>query len=766
VGRLPGVRVAAPVLRENAEVLGPGGRRPVQLVGVTPRLVALGGEATQNLGAGASLLSGGVGLPSGVAGMVGARAGGTVTLAIGGVTHSIRVAVVLGSGAIGPVANSPIVVALLPVAQRLAGRPGRVSEVFIESQRGEESMVEGEVKRLAAGRLNVTVSDGELRLLEEAAKPNNQSTALLAAISVMVGFLLATNAMLLTVPERRRFVADLRVQGYDWRQIVLILGFEALALGAIASLVGVVLGDAVSQKFFHVPAYLAFAFPIGTQQVIQASSVLLAVGCGVFATLLASLRPVLDLWPSRPHDAVYRAAGDGSERIGRRLRAVLGGMGLFLVCAVAVLVFFLPDASVEGGVVLAVGSLLLIPIVFAGVAGALTRVTEHVRGSALIVATRELDATSTRSIALAGIAALAVYGSITVGGAQHDLIHGLDQATVQDWNTADVWVMSGENIFLTDGFRAGGASRALERSPDVASVRAYQGGFLDVGTHRLWIRARPPQSPTMLLSTQLIQGGLTHATQLLRQGGWAAVSSGFADEHHLTVGSVLTLPTPAGTARLGVAAITTNIGWSSGTITMSTSDYSRDWQTAEPVALAVTLKPGVSPTAGRRAVARIVEQALGPQPGLQVLTAGQRIAQIERNARQGLRSLSEIANLILLAAALAIAAALSASIWQRRARLASLKIVGYDRRQLWRALLLESVIVLGIGCAVGVVLGIYGHALASKALKLTTGYPAPFSLGGTQILLALTLVGSIALVVVALPGLLAARVPARTSLQE
>ena len=90
--------------------------------------------------------------------------------------------------------------------------------------------------------------------------------------------------------------------------------------------------------------------------------------------------------------------------------------------------------------------------------------------------------------------------------------------------------------------------------------------------------------------------------------------------------------------------------------------------------------------------------------------------------------------------------------WQRRARLASLKIQGYDTAQLWRALLLESAIVLGVGCAVGAVAGIYGHALASRWLRLATGFPAPFEVGLLRVLLTLALLAFIALAVIALPG--------------
>ena len=67
----------------------------------------------------------------------------------------------------------------------------------------------------------------------------------------MVGFLLAVNAMLLTVPERRRFIADMRMQGFDSAQMLLILGFQALLLGLIASLVGVALGEVLSRTLFH-----------------------------------------------------------------------------------------------------------------------------------------------------------------------------------------------------------------------------------------------------------------------------------------------------------------------------------------------------------------------------------------------------------------------------------------------------------------------------------------------------------------------------------
>src|ERR1035437_8280819 len=206
----------------------------------------------------------------------------------------------------------------------------------------------------------------------------------------------------------------------------------------------------------------------------------------------------------------------------------------------------------------------------------------------------------------------------------------------------------------------------------------------------------------------------------------------------------------------------TNLGWSPGAVIMNATDYSAHWQTADPSALEIDLRPGVDPAAGRL----VVQRALGQRPGLLVQSFGERQAQYAADSRQGLHALSEIATLLLIAAALAVASALSAAIWQRRASLASLKIQGYDTGQLWRAVLLESAIVLGVGAAVGAASGVYGHALASRWLRLTTGFPAPFSFGPGEVFLTLALLAIIALTVLSLPGLAAARAPARTSFQE
>ena len=104
--------------------------------------------------------------------------------------------------------------------------------------------------------------------------------------------------------------------------------------------------------------------------------------------------------------------------------------------------------------------------------------------------------------------------------------------------------------------------------------------------------------------------------------------------------------------------------------------------------------------------------------------------------------------------------ALGAAVWQRRARLAALKIQGFDDRQLWRALLIEGAIVLASAARSAPRSACYGHALANRYLEMTTGFPAPFSIAGGSLLLhARRWSCGIALAIYVVPGWAAARVP-------
>ena len=164
---------------------------------------------------------------------------------------------------------------------------------------------------------------------------------------------------------------------------------------------------------------------------------------------------------------------------------------------------------------------------------------------------------------------------------------------------------------------------------------------------------------------------------------------------------------------------------------------------------------------------REIERALGP--GSRADGAERRPAHRccrSRSAAQALARLTQIATLIPIVAILAMAAAIGAMIWQRRPRLAKLKLEGLPRVELWRTILLESLLLLGVGCLTGAIFGLYGQQLADRALAQTINFPVVYSLTVPTALSILALMIATALAILALPGYLAASVPASLALQD
>jgi putative ABC transport system permease protein len=752
VQRLPGVQSAAPVLEEQASVIGPAGEQSVDLIGTEPRFARLGGSLLSHFTAAQLAHQRGIALPASIAHKVGAGSLQTVTLRIGASQLQALVGAELTGSEIGALANSPVAVAPLAYAQQITDMTGRITRVFVLPRPGADSEVQKGLLRLAAGRLNVQPADFEATLFRSAALPTTESTALFAGLSALVGFLFAFNAMLLTVPRRRALVSDLRLDGYSPGTVIKVLLFDALVLGATASLLGLVLGEVLSIDFFHAnPSYLSFAFPVGSQRIVTWQSVAFAAAGGLLAATVGVLAPLRrEIFVARPLALGGRARAVG---VGDRGLA-LGGAGcLALTTAI---VIFAPRLAVAGVASLLVAMLLLLPGFLSAVLRGVERLFLDVRASAPFIAVRELRSTTTRTrtVAVAATGAVAVFGSVAIQGAHTNLLRGLYRLDHEVSGVADIWVAPPgvSNLLTTTPFPATHVS-ALMHLPGVGAVRLYRAGLLDYGQRRVWVLAPPRDAAEPVPAGQVVSGNVVQATARVRAGGWAVVSQTIADEQHLHIGQSFTLPAPRPTI-FWVAALSTNIGWSPGAIILNAGDYAQAWGSTEPSAYNVILTPGASPTR----VQREIQRALGPTSGLGVETAAQLNRRKEAATRQGLVQLTQISVMVLIGAVLAMAAAMGSMIWQRRARLAQLKLDGLSDGAVWRALLLESALLLGVGCSIGAAFGLYGQLVMTRALVTVTGYPVIFSLGLLIALGSFALVCAVAVAIVAIPGYIAARV--------
>jgi putative ABC transport system permease protein len=458
---------------------------------------------------------------------------------------------------------------------------------------------------------------------------------------------------------------------------------------------------------------------------------------------------LLDLRRGRAVDAVYLEGGEPGQALSYTAQVRLGLGGGVLVLATSGLLVFWPSAVVIATIGLALATLLVIPLCFRLLLGLAETIAVRMPGmNMLLVALRALRATTLRSLALAATGAIAVFGSVVAEGSHQDLLHGLYSDYAQYVASADLWIVNNNDDLATQSFSANGLPARVAAVRGVASVRSYQGSFLDFGGRRIWVIARTGTTPKMIPQSQIEEGSFALATARLRAGGWIAISKQLAQAHHVRSGT-LVLPTPTGPVPYRVAATTTNLGWSSGAAILNATDYSRAWATKDPSALEVSIRPGA-----------------GPNVALKVQTSGERAAQADALARQGLGRMNQITLLLMIAAALAMAAAMGAVIWQRRPTLASLRIQSFTPRQLRSILLYESALVLGAGCLTGAIAGVYGHLLSDRFLRLTTGFPVPFSAEGFQVVgITLVIVAS-TLAVLSVPGYIASKAPPRLALQE
>jgi putative ABC transport system permease protein len=477
-------------------------------------------------------------VPAPVASEIGARSLEPLKLQIGAESTPALLGLVLREAEIGQLVHSPVALAPLGYAQQLTKMPQRVTRVLVQARPGRQPAVKQGLERLAGGNINVVAASYDATLFDKAALPTNQSTSVFAAISALVGFLFAFNAMLITLPARRRLVNDLRLDGYGPKAILEVLLFDALVLGVVGSLLGLLLGDELSLRLFHAsPGYLSFAFAIGTQRIVTWQSIAIAVLGGFIAASLGVLAPLLGALLSSGEPSPRRAA------LARRFSVLLGASGTFiagilcLLLTTAILVLA-PGAVIIGIVSLTAALLLLLPALLRAVISLVDRATWGLRGRAPIVAVSELRTTWPRTVAIAATGAVAVFGIVAIDGAHADLQRGLDRSARDVSSPAEVWAFPPglNNLLATATFRAN-ALPALARAPGVRSVDLYRGSFLDYGERRVWISA-PPVGPGGLIPPhQLVKGKLALADAHLRQGGWAVISDAIAKEHGLSQGS-------------------------------------------------------------------------------------------------------------------------------------------------------------------------------------------------------------------------------------
>lgn len=693
--------------------------------------------STQIVGGGAGVIalnpmianippSSGLILPSNLASSLHVREGSIVTIDARGRQIRQIVGEVLGWETIGSLADSHLAFGSLNYAQRLLGLPGRVSMILIKTVSGKTRLAERELRRMIEPGMEVTNTTIATRLLNQALRPQDQSTLFFALLGTLVGVLLIVTTTMLTLADRRSDITQLRLMGFPTSKLVQIVLSQGVILGGAGSLLGIAIGWWLAVDVFRSnPEYLASAFSLGTGTIISIPLIIGLWWAGVIVTCACVGWALVD----RPSVVI-------SLTLRHRL---LAAAGVLLIMSLA----FVRSAPLLAALVLTLALFGSVP--------AWVNLVMRIAGRPVVWlkwmtrAAGTIRASPVRSVGLAATAAIGVFGATVAQGSHADLLRGLETGYAHYVQSADLWVASPGDSLATNSFPNVDISR-LRHVSGVTAARAYYGGWVDMAGRRVWLISRSGRN--MVPIGEIVHGRQS-AEQRLGSGGWVALSGQLAEEMDARIGSVVTIPTPSGPKQYRLAATTTNLGWSSGVLFLPAVDYVRYWPDAEPSAIEINGYPNLT----------VLQRLVGS--GLTVQTSVQRARTADALPRQGLERLSQIAWLLIISATFAVALALGASLWQRRGEFASQRLQSFTSTQLQKILVCEALLIVGSGAVLGAVAGIYGHFAADQYLHDSTGYPIAWTLGVFPVIGIVCLVAAATVLILVVPGRIATRSPLR-----
>ncbi|XRQ12796.1 ABC transporter permease [Actinomadura welshii] len=531
------------------------------------------------------------------------------------------------------------------------------------------------------------------------------------AVALLVAAFSIHNTFAVTTAQRTRESALLRALGAGRRQVVAVVGCEALLIGGAATLAGLAGG----MGFAELLRQLFTRFRIGIAMeglTVSATTLMIAVPMGLLVTLAAALGPAVKASRVPPLAALREVAAEAHRPSDTRLivGAVLAAVAVGTVVLGAVAGQLMPAGA--GALLTVVAMIVLGPAAArpaAAVAGAPAARLRGVpgalaRGNAARSPQRTAGAATALMIGVGVVTLMTVF----IGSLGASLENGVAGSF-----KGPLVVNAGTNE--TGGFSTRFV-RDAAKLPQVSAVAGVGNGNLGVAGDPTVVSVADPSALGRVLDLGVTQGALSDA-------GTFAVSKSVADENGWRTGSRVDVRFADGAAQsLTVGAVYEN--------TDLTGDYLVprtvwDAHTRQPLdnRAFVELEPGASTAAVTRALTDLGKPYGAPE----VQTRDDFVAS-QTEEQQGF--ITVVYGMLILAiviALLGIANTLSLAVHERTRELGLLRAVGATRTQIRSMVRWESVIVALFGTAGGLGLGAFlgwglgaalGNPFAPPAVQL------------------------------------------------
>jgi len=653
--------------------------------------------------------------------------------------------------------GATLVVPQLADVQRWFQRPGELSRIVIAADPGVSP------DRLAAAirrdlPRTVTVKTGAADAAEQADAANDAigsflTPALLAlsGAALLVGAFIIFNTFSITVAQRAREFALLRSLGASRAQVLVAVAVEALALGIVASVLGLLAGLGIAALL---GALFDAALDLPSSGlVLSGRTIVISLGVGIAVTLLAAMVPAVRATRVPPVSALHADALTTAQvRGSRRTPYVAGAVSLVGLLVLMHGLFGSGPAATRlgglagGAVLLFVGVALVARYVVRPCAGAIGRplaLAFHEPGRlARENAMRNPGRTATTSAALMVGLALVVFVAVFAAGLKTSITGSLDELV-----RADIAVTA-------KGFQPL-PPNAQDAVRAVPGVHASMGQYMD----QIQVNGKPTLDTLEGVEARLLpeiyrprwlRGGRDELIGRLR-GDTALIEEQFAKTHGVAVGERFRIVTPSGGKATLLAIGEYRDPQILQGIIVDLPTYQSVSALHDPLSFFVKVDSG----ADRSQVQRRIAAALDRFPTAEVRSGEQYRQLINEQVNQIVYLLYALLAMSLVISLFGIANSLFLAVHERTREFGLLRAVGATQRQVRRVVRYESVITAVIGALLGTLVGILFAALATAALSdLGLGFALPFG----QLALFLVLAVVVGVVGAAVPAHRAARV--------
>ncbi len=590
----------------------------------------------------------------------------------------------------------------LTTAQTLFHARGRYDTINVLARPGADDVsLQHAIARLLPPGIQVvsgqTVANELSTAVDDALSFISTALLIFAAIALFVGAFTIFNTLSITVGQRTRELALLRLVGASRRQVFRSVLGEAAATGLVASVVGLGLGVAAAVGLKALLKAFGITLP-SAPLVFQARTPVVAIGVGVAVTVLSAIVPARRAVRIPPVAALTDLGGDVPGAVARR--RVAAGV-IAAVAGIAVTVAGLADASVGlvgvGALIVFVAAGMLVTLAARPLSSALGRPLASLLGvpgrlgreNSMRNPHRTAQTAAALMIGLALVSTIAVLGASLSMSAANEV----DSAVNADY------IVTG----------SGGFSRsvipAVSRLPGVTTATTVYQGQFELRGALSSLAAATPAGLAQTVNLHVVSGRGAPAMA----AGRLLVDTTTASADHLSVGSVVPVRfAQTGPTRMRVGGLF-KPNPLVGSFVVGAGFFLAHYDNPLPTGVLLRTAPGAAP------LDQALNRALVPYANVSAKTRARFESDQKHAINQELGLVYVLLALAIVVALIGIVNTLMLSVFERTHEIGLLRAVGMKRRQVRSMIRAESVIVALFGAVVGIVIGTgLGIALAAS----------------------------------------------------